>query len=147
MTCKNFSYSVSMANRVLQQQTDRYGQPAKRGRYKCCGYFAWLISSEEEPKKTSTLFIVRAHEAWEEYVNSEDYQHQNPCSDGKTPTHLPLQIELLHLLLTVAYPNKGTRLSLLLCATLLLHILQLLLPATAHQIHTRWRAEKPKRHK
>lgn len=40
-----------MANRVLQQQTDGHGQPAKRGRYKCCGYFAWLISSEEEPKK------------------------------------------------------------------------------------------------
>lgn len=58
------------------------------------------------------------------------------------PTHLPLHIELLHLLLTVAYTDECTRLGLLLCATLLFHFLQLLLPATAHQIHTGWRTEK-----
>ena len=62
-------------------------------------------------------------------------------------THLPLQIELLHLLLTAAYADECTWLGLLLCAALLLHTLQLLLPATAHQIHTWWRAEKPTFHK
>lgn len=59
------------------------------------------------------------------------------------PTHLSLQVELLHLLLTVAYPNECTWLRLLLCAALLLHILHLFLPPAAHQVHRWWRAEKP----
>lgn len=58
-------------------------------------------------------------------------------------THLPLQIELLHLLLAVADPDEGARLGLLLGATLPLHALQLLLPAGAQQIHARRGAEKP----
>lgn len=62
----------------------------------------------------------------------------------KIETHLSLQIQLLHLLLTVANSNKGTWLSLLLCAAFLLHVLELLFPATAQKIHTRRRAEKPK---
>lgn len=106
-----------MQERQLQCKYD------KQGFATCCGYFTWFISSEAEqkpPQKTGTLFIVTV---WEGYVNSIDYKHQNPCSVVKLPTHLPVQIELLHLLFTVAYPNEGTWLSLLLCATLLLHIL------------------------
>lgn len=68
----------------------------------------------------------------------------NVTTAGKK-THLSLQIQLLHLLLTVANSNEGTWLGLLLRAAFLLHVVQLLLPAAAQQIHTGRRTKKPKR--
>lgn len=57
--------------------------------------------------------------------------------------HLALKVELLHFLLTVPDANKCAGLCLLLRAALSLHLLLLLLPAAAHQVHTRRRAEEP----
>lgn len=57
--------------------------------------------------------------------------------------HLALQVEMLHFLLAVSDANKGAGLCLLLRAALSLHLLLLLLPTAAHQVHTRRRAEEP----
>lgn len=55
--------------------------------------------------------------------------------------YLSFQVQLLHFLVTVSYPNKGARLWLLLSATIPLHLLFFFLPSTAHEIHT-WRRTK-----
>ena len=63
--------------------------------------------------------------------------------NGVFYANLALKIELLHLLFAVANSNKGAGLGLLFRAPFPLHTLQLLLPATPHQIHTWRRAKKP----
>lgn len=64
--------------------------------------------------------------------------------NGRAGLYLPLQVELLHFLLTVADSNEGAGLGLLLRAALSLHLFLLLLPATAHQVDTWRRAEEPR---
>lgn len=57
--------------------------------------------------------------------------------------YLPLQVELLHLLVTVPDADEGAWLRLLLRASISLHLVPLFLPAAAHKIHTWRRAKEP----
>lgn len=56
-----------------------YGQPAKRGRYKCCGYFAWFISSEEEQKNKYPVYF------------ESTWSMGRVCEQWRLPTPKPLQ--------------------------------------------------------
>lgn len=55
--------------------------------------------------------------------------------------YLSFQVQLLHFLVAVSYPNEGAGLWLLLSTTIPFHLLFFFLPSTAHKIHT-WRGTK-----
>lgn len=59
-------------------------------------------------------------------------------------TYLSFQVQLLHFLVTISYSNKCTWLRLLFRTTIAFHLFFFFLPSTAHKIHTRRRAKKPK---
>lgn len=61
--------------------------------------------------------------------------------------YLSFQVQLLHFLVTVSYPNEGARLWLLLSATIPFHLLFFFLPSTAHKIHTWRRTKEPENEK
>lgn len=56
--------------------------------------------------------------------------------------YLPFQVQLLHFLVTISYPNKCTGLWLLFRTTISFHLFFFFLPTTAHKIHARRRAKK-----
>lgn len=96
--------------------------------------------------KPLTQYLLEFNESYNKPVHSlkdAPRSYDILCGNLNVLLHfyLSFQVQLLHFLVAVSYPNEGAGLWLLLSTTIPFHLLFFFLPSTAHKIHT-WRGTK-----